>query len=782
MKRNLRLVPGILLAGSATAAGAQSPGATEDPQGLEQIVIVAPYGTRRVKRDRVPSYVQSAAADQIEGSQSLDLTDFLNRNFASVSINHAQNNPLQPDFNFRGFTASPLLGLPQGLAVYQNGVRMNEPFGDTVSWDLIPLSAVQDVQLLAGSNPVFGLNSLGGALSLQMKDGFTFDRTAAEVYGGSFSRRGATVQHGANGGRWGYYGNVDYFAEEGWRDYSASDALRFFGSVSLKGENARLDVSAAFADSQLRGNGPAPADLLKIDRSQVFTHPDITKNSLSQLIVEGSLDLSKGLRVSGNGYFRAIDTDTFNGDGSTLEPCVLAANEFLVEDDFEDLNGDGECSAVDDNVVLVRDPGGAPIDAELDGAPLDAINNIGRRSQESFGGSVQLAFASDLGAGRRNDLTVGAAFSDGTTSFGSVVEVATLLENRATSRTGIFADDFRTQVDSELRTWSLYFVDTFDVTERLTLTASGRYDDTGIRLADRTGQNAELDGKHQFSRFNPALGVSLRVNPAVTVYANAAQSARAPTPVELACASEGAPCNLPNAFLADPPLEMVVANSVEVGASGAWANGLRWHAGAFHIVNEDDILFQTTGGAQGNVGFFDNVGNTLRAGLELALAQPAGRVQWSVSYSFLSATFEDAFNISSPNHPAAAGDAELRIPDGADIPGIPRHQLNAALDFEFSGRLTMGIDASFRSGVHLRGDEVNLLPETRSYAVVNLRGEYRVSDALRLFARVENLFDTQYETFGLLGDPHEVFPDFEDPRFLGAGPPLGAWVGVRANF
>ena len=54
-----------------------------------------------------------------------------------------------------------------------------------------------------------------------------------------------------------------------------------------------------------------------------------------------------------------------------------------------------------------------------------------------------------------------------TTSFDSVVEVASLLENRATSRTGIFADEFRTQVDSELTTWSLYFVDTFDVTERV---------------------------------------------------------------------------------------------------------------------------------------------------------------------------------------------------------------------------------------------------------------------------------------------------------------------------
>jgi iron complex outermembrane recepter protein len=775
---------GVLLAGSAGIIRAQSPpGGTEDPRALEQIVIVAPYGSTEIERDRVPSYVQSAAAAQIERAQSLDLTDFLNRNFASVNINHAQNNPLQPDFNFRGFTASPLLGLPQGVAVYQNGVRMNEPFGDTVSWDLIPLSAVQGVQLLAGSNPVFGLNSLGGALSLQMKDGFTFDGTAAEVYGGSFSRRGATLQHGGNEGRWGYYADLDYFEEAGWRDYSRSDALRFFGSVSRQGEGNRLDVSAAFADSKLRGNGAVPAELLEVDRSLVFTHPDITENSLAQLIVQGSVDVSTGVRLSVNAYYRAIDTDTFNGDGTIFEECEFGADEFLVEEDFEDLNGDGECAADDDaGIALVLDPQGDPIEAELDGNALDALNNIGRRRQESLGASLQLAFKTDLSADRRNDLTVGMAFSDGTTSFGSIVEVAHLLENRATSRTGILADEFRTQVDSQLNTWSLYFVDTFDVTPRLSLTASGRYDDTRVRLTDRSGQSPELDGNHQFSRFNPALGISLRVTPTAAVYANVAQSTRAPTPVELACASEGAPCNLPNAFLADPPLDQVVANSAEVGASGTLANDVRWHAGAFHIVNEDDILFQSTGGARANVGFFANVGDTLRAGLELGLSRPTGRVQWSASYSLVSATFEETFDISSPNHPAAGDESELRVPEGADIPGIPRHQLNAALDFEFNARLTLGLDASFRSGVHLRGDEVNLLPETPSYTVVNLRGEYRVSDTLRLFARIENLFDTEYETFGLLGAPEEVFPEFEDHRFYGAGPPLGAWVGVRATF
>ncbi len=108
MRVALRLVLGVLLAGSAGVAGAQAPAnGADDSQPLEQIVIVAPYGATAIDRDRVPSFVQSAAADQIERAQSLDLTDFLTRNFASVSINHAQNNPLQPDFNFRGFTASP---------------------------------------------------------------------------------------------------------------------------------------------------------------------------------------------------------------------------------------------------------------------------------------------------------------------------------------------------------------------------------------------------------------------------------------------------------------------------------------------------------------------------------------------------------------------------------------------------------------------------------------------------------------------------------------------------
>lgn len=753
---------------------------------LEEVVVTAPYGTG-IDPALVPANVQQATAEQLASSQALDLTDFLNRGFASVNINHAQNNPLQPDFNFRGFTASPLLGLPQGLAVYQNGVRVNEPFGDTINWDLIAFSALDSVQLMAGTQPVFGLNTLGGALSLRMKNGFTFEGTQAEVYAGSFARRAGNIQSGGNNGQWGYYANVDYFEEDGWRDHSSSDALRTFAALSGRGEDWTLDLSGAYGDTELRGNGASPIELLALDRKQVFTHPDITENTQKQLILEGSRKLSAGLQLAGNVFYRDIDTDTFNGDGSIFEECDIDGEEFLVEDEFDDANGDGECSSADDDdIELVRDLNGQPIEAELDDLELDAINNIGRRSQQSHGASAQLALHSGLLSG--NDLTFGVSYNKGRSSFHSVTEVASLLANRATSRTDIFAEEFTTGVRSEVRTSSVYFADTLSLSDSVAVTLSGRYDDTRIELADLTGESPELNGRHGFSRFNPAGGITFRPTSELTLYASYGESTRTPSPVELACASEDAPCNLPNAFLADPPLEQVVAKSWEGGVRGTLGRDLRWHLGGYRTTNQDDILFQTTGGAQANVGFFDNVGDTRRTGIEFSVSQSLSRVQWSVDYSLVKAQFEDSFIVNSPNHPILddepdapqiVGDGKLLVRSGASIPGIPKHQANVGLDYAITDRFSVGGDVVWRSGVHYRGDEANLLDETDDYSIVNLRGEYRIGAQVTIFARIENVFDEDYETFGLLGEPDEVFADFADPRFLGAGPPLGAWLGVR---
>lgn len=463
-----------LLAGCMAAIPFKSLAAENDRgRSLEEVVVTAPYGVG-MDSSLVPANVQRATSEQLERSQALDLTDFLNRGFSSVNINQAQNNPLQPDFNFRGFTASPLLGLPQGLAVYQNGVRINEPFGDTINWDMVPMSAIDSAQMMAGTQPVFGLNTLGGALSLRMKDGFNYQGTRAEAYGGTFDRRAGNVQSGGNNGRWGYYGNVDYFEEDGWRDYSKSDALRIFTAVSGRGEDWTLDLSSAYGETELRGNGASPAELLAIDRGAVFTHPDLTENKQAQFILEGSRKISEGVQFAGNVYYRDIYTDTFNGDGTIFEECDVDGKELLFEDQFVDVNGDGECSSEkDDHIEPVRDLGGQPIAAEIDGEELDAINNIGHRRQKSYGASAQLALHSTLFGGK-NDLTLGLAYGEGRANFDSMVEVASLLSNRATSRTGIFAEEFITDVKSEQDTASVYFADTLSVSEAVAVTLSGR--------------------------------------------------------------------------------------------------------------------------------------------------------------------------------------------------------------------------------------------------------------------------------------------------------------------
>ena len=122
------------------------------------------------------------------------------------------------------------------------------------------------------------------------------------------------------------------------------------------------------------------------------------------------------------------------------------------------------------------------------------------------------------------------------------------------------------------------------------------------------------------------------------------------------------------------------------------------------------------------------------------------------------------------------------MPPERRFPASREHQANLGFDFEFNDRFSLGADVSLRSGVYLRGDEANLLGARRTATrSLNLRGEYRIGDQITLFARIENAFDEDYETFGLLGEPDEVFPDFSDPRFLGAGPPFGAWVGARLN-
>jgi len=768
------LLPVLLLAGAAQAQQATELAPVE-------VIGVTPTHGVGVDPQRLPYPVQRAEGADLRETGAVGVGDLLDRQFGSIARNDAQNNPLQPDIQFRGFTASPLLGLPQGLSVYQNSVRINEAFGDTVNWDLIPDSAIRSINLISGANPLFGLNTLGGAISIETKTGFSNPGHTAEISGGSFGRLRSSVESGANNGRLGYFATVEVFDEDGWRDASPSEAIRAFTSIGFRpNERTALDLNLQYADTDLIGNGAIPLELLAQDRDAIFTAPDNTQNTLAFVDLKGNHQLTDAMRLSGNVFYRDNESNAFNGDGSEFEECEEAGGPegFLCEEDddepIEDQNGDR---------IAEEGPGGA----------RNAINNRSTRDQRSFGGSLQMDWVADA-MGMAHHLVAGGAYNAGLVAFNSNVEIAGLTPERSTQGTGLFVPEEGTAVESSTRTWSVYLSDTIALGERLDLTLSGRFNQVEVELKDRGGTDAagltepapRLNGKHQFSRFNPGAGLRYRFAEDLSSYLGYSESTRAPTAIELACAEPDAPCNLPNSFLADPPLEQVVARNIETGLEGAWkldheGGTVRWGLGAFATHNEDDILFQSTGGVQSNEGFFDNVGDTRRTGVEARLDGEHPITRWYLRYSYVRAAFVDPFTVNSPNNPRSDDDGQLAVEDGDRIPGVPEHTLKLGADWTFARVVDLGVGIRYASGVPLRGDEANVLPETDGFATINLRGAYRPTRQLEIFARIENLFDEEYETFGLLGEPDEIpgFENFEDNRFLGPGQPFAAFVGLR---
>jgi len=207
---------------AGTGAHAQQVPADEDVKPLDLVTVVGttPVAGTDIDAMKLPYAVQSVDDAVLQRAQAPDLAAFMQRRLAGIDANAAQGNPLQPDIQFRGFTATPLLGGSEGVSVYLDGVRVNEVFGDTVNWDLIPTDAIERMILLAGANPVFGLNTLGGAISIRSKSGFSDPGTRFEMYGGSFGRSDVTFETGGNAGTWGWYVMGNRFDEDGWRDAS----------------------------------------------------------------------------------------------------------------------------------------------------------------------------------------------------------------------------------------------------------------------------------------------------------------------------------------------------------------------------------------------------------------------------------------------------------------------------------------------------------------------------------------------------------------------------------
>lgn len=787
------------------------------------VVSTTPLPGSELDSRDLPAPTQSATAREIEESGALELSDFLNRRFGGVNVNEIQGNPFQPDVNFRGYTASPLLGTPQGLSVFMDGVRLNQPFGDVVSWDLIPRIAISEVTLIPGSNPLFGLNALGGAISIQTKDGRSQHGTSIELSGGSFGRSAAELEHGgtnSSGLNW-YVGSTLFF-ENGWREDSPSNVRLFFGKLGWQGTRTTLGVAVSYANNQLNGNGLQEQRFFDRDYASVYTKPDVTRNRSPLMNLTARRAIANNLSVSGNAYYRYISTNAFNGDMNedSLDQALYQPNAVeraaLTAAGYTGFPTSGE-SASNTPFPFWR----CIAQVLLKDEPAEKCNGLLNRSgsrQHNYGLNGQLNWWT-LPGGRRNQLTAGAAFDASRTIFRQTSELGYINPDRSITGLNAYADGITGgKVDGEpydtpvgllsrTHTSSVFAVDTLSLAKGLVLSVSGRYNRTVIDNVDEINPGAgrgSLDGHHVFQRLNPALGITMHPWHGLDVYASYAEGSRAPTSIELGCADPATPCRLPNALTGDPPLKQVVTRTFEAGVRGGLEERWNWNAGWFRADNHEDILFVSS--PQSGFGYFKNFGSTRRQGMKLEINMKVQRLSFGGSYTLLDSTFQSREEVNGSSNSSNA-DGRISIERGSQIPLIPRHAFKAFSNIHATEKLSFDLGWIAFSGAFARGNENNLhepdgqyyLGSGRSpgYAVVNFSARYAINRQIECFAQINNLFDTQYYSAAQLGvtgftesgnfvsrplPPQQGEFPLVHATFYAPGAPFGAWGGLRITF
>jgi outer membrane receptor protein involved in Fe transport len=774
-----------------SVAHAQAPAANQPPATplfTVEVIATTPLPGVDLLLTEIPAPVQTAIDRDIEESGALDLADFLTRRLNGVHVNEIQGNPFQADVNFRGYTASPLLGTPQGLSVYMNGVRINQPFGDVVSWDLIPRIAISSTTLMPGSNPIFGLNTLGGALSIQTKDGRSNPGTTVQAIYGSHVRRAIEFEHGGSrpsGLNWYVAGNL--FGEHGWRDDSPSEVRQMFGAIGWRDAKTDLTLTTAYANNSLTGNGLQEQRLLDRDYASVYTKPDITDNRTTFLNLMARRSARPNLTASGNIYYRNIRTAGVNGDvnedslDQSIYQLSAADRAALTAAGYTGFPTNGA------NAASTPFPSWRCVAQVLEhdepAANCNALINRAESVQHNYGGAGQLVLVSAPG-GVRSQLTVGGAYDGSSVAFLQSSQLGYLNPDRSVTGVNAFADgmtggtvdgapfDTRVDLDGRIHTFSVYGTDTLTIGSAWHLTLSGRYNRTSIRNSDRLrpgGVEGSLDGDLAFGRFNPAAGVTFSPTAMLNLYAGYSEGSRAPTSIELGCADPNQPCKLPNAMAGDPPLDQVVTRTVEAGIRGGTDANSRtsWNISVFRAENRNDILFVSS--PQSGVGYFKNFGSTRRLGLELGMNSRIERVALGAGYTFLSATYQSGETVdgssNSSNDAAEAGakglEGAIVVVPGDRIPLIPRHMFKAFADIRAMPRLSLDVDLVAMSSAFARGNENNvhqpdglyyLGPGTSDgYGVLNLGARYQLMPRLQLIAQINNLFDRRYNSAAQLG-------------------------------
>jgi iron complex outermembrane recepter protein len=738
-----------------------------------------------IERDKVPSNTQVLTPEDFSHEKSTNILDSLSRGIAGASLSDQSGNAFQRNLDYRGFTASPVPGTPQGLAVYQNGVRINEAFGDIVNWDFIPEMAISSAAMVP-NNPTYGLNAIGGALSLEMKNGFTYQGREAEATLGAYGRRQAAVQVGfQGGGLWGYIA-ADATHDNGWRDFSSSsDLRRMYVDLGTRGDKAEFHVSFTGADNRLGSVAATPVELLNQSWSKVYTWPQSTHLQLAFLTSSFSYDISDKSSFQSNAYYRGFWQSHVDGNGTDAQPCDSPgplAGQLCIGDGITPINQN------------------FPVPNTLPGGAF--LGEIDRNSTATagLGGSAQIA-TSDKLMGHDNHFVAGISIDHGRSQFTATSELGTIDQNLFVTGTGIFIDqpaDGITPVNLLAKnTYSgVYATDTLDVTSKLSITAGARFNLAEIDLADQTGTDPLLNSSNTYQRINPVIGATYKITPNVTGYAGYSEANRAPTPLELGCSDPSHPCMIDNFLISDPPLKQVVSHTIEAGLRGnvlleAPKAKLTWSFGVFHTETDDDII-NIASAVVPMFGYFQNAAKTLRQGIEAKIDYKTARWNAYANYTFVDATYQTALTLSSPDNPAAnIVTGNIFVVPGDHIPAIPAHRFKVGAEYNISDQWKLGADLNVIGSQYLIHDDSNQNPKVPAYWVVNLHTSYQVTKDIEVFGLVNNLFNQHYYAAGTFfstsgftsnmvgGAP---FLALNDPRTFVPGMPFAAYTGVRAKF
>jgi outer membrane receptor protein involved in Fe transport len=796
----------------------------------EGLVQMAPLPGSEIPIAKIPRGVSTMNSSDIKRDGSVIPQEFLNSRIPGVMVDDLQGNQFQTGIQYRGFVASPVNGLPQGLAVYQNGVRINESFGDTVNWDFIPTNAVEGITVM-GSNPVFGLNAIGGALSIIMKDGFSYQGAEIDTRVGMFGRRQVGAQAGAQSGGIAIYGAFEGINDDGFRDFSGTEERRGYADLGFKGTGSEFHLNYTGAVGEVGVTAAVPEELLAFGgQSRTFTSPQITDNNMQMFSANGVVELTPTLALSGTTYYRHFRQKHIDGNISEFDECEPPADVFGTDLCTE---GGAPIFGVGANGALVG----------LDDNDLDALGVLGSidktgQDANSYGVALQAAENARL-FGMHNSFVVGSSYDHGNVKYQASSELGFFLPKYVVQGTGTTlsgdadlvpgdpdkSEEFNA---SEVTPRSLttlndyvgiYAADTIDLTDSLSLTLGGRWNYARVEIQNTGAPSLDkLNGTNKFYRFNPSAGLTYKVAPGLSVYGGYSEANRAPTASEIACSDPENPCIIESALASDPPLKQVVSRTWETGLRGGGANWngaehFDWSFGLFRTANEDDII-QIADKQQGR-GYFANAGDTLRQGIEASATYRAQRWMAYTSYAYVDATFQSSNIIASENNPQVTTECEdfnikaddddamcLEITPGNRMPGVPRHRFKAGLDYLITPDWLLGADLIAVSNQIFYGDEANLDKPLPGYARVNLHSSYNVTRNVQLYGLIENLFDEEYGIYGTYfntklaqeagpgkngkngPDPslNGLIYDKDNARTITPAIPFAAYGGIRVRF